>query len=316
MKFCFCFYGVIGRSIEKTYNSIKTNFFDVLKEEGIEFDIYLHNNEVNQITSNQYHHSNEKKCVINNSSWKILKPKKWISEYQNNSPTKEEKMINEWKPDYPPCSIALFALYEMYSCYKVSQLCQNNIEYDCYIYLRPDLEYINKLDIEYIKKQMVSPDWNKILLSPTWDTCGCHENTQGGLNDRIAIGGKLSTRLWGERFLYTDEFFKNQSVPAPIWRNNKFLKKHFVAEVFTYWVLVDKNKCIIKPLKGKNNSPFGAIRVRASGFPHAFDLIRWKYPKLINNLYWSPSLIEKRRRTMKFTPEEENNEIINYLKKI
>ena len=46
MRFCICYYGVVGRSLEHTYESIKRNILDVLSAEGISWDTYVHNNEI------------------------------------------------------------------------------------------------------------------------------------------------------------------------------------------------------------------------------------------------------------------------------
>ena len=41
-KVCICFYGLVHRSLPHTIDSIEQNIFNVLKENNIEYDTYVH----------------------------------------------------------------------------------------------------------------------------------------------------------------------------------------------------------------------------------------------------------------------------------
>ena len=51
IKFCICFFGVISRSFDKTINSIKKNILEVLDNNNIGYDIYVHNMKVKNFIS-------------------------------------------------------------------------------------------------------------------------------------------------------------------------------------------------------------------------------------------------------------------------
>ena len=260
MRFCICFYGIVGRSLEHTFKSIKENIFEVLVEAGIEYDVYLHNNEVDILSSKR---AGENNCKINNDCWKMLKPVEYISEKQADAPTNAERFDNELAhvPDVfnDNKQSYKYALYEMYSCKKVTELWKKRDPYDCYLYLRPDLEYIHKLDLDFIKWHVCRPGWDGKIMTAGW-------HTWGGLNDRIAFGSRSSILAWGERFDYIDEYLTTGS------------GKCFQAESFSYWVLIKKFKLqnvgIIgqKTAKFPRCSPFWARRVRADGRVHTSDL--------------------------------------------
>ena len=94
MKFCICFYGLVDRSLKYTYDSIKNNIFDVLKDNNIEYDVYLHNNQIDTLNAKR---SNEKNCKLDNDSWKMLKPKEFIIEKQKDVPANVERFDNKFK---------------------------------------------------------------------------------------------------------------------------------------------------------------------------------------------------------------------------
>ena len=269
MRICICFYGVIGRSLKQTFPSIKTNIFDVLTENKIEFDVYLHNNCINVLRSTR---AGETAQQIDNECWRMLEPVEYISEDQDKAPTNAERFDKEFAhiPDkYDDNKQSYkFALYEMYSCKKVTELWKGKKPYDCYLYLRPDLEYLHKIDLQFIKSCMARSDWNNTIATPCW-----HNHADEGLNDRIAFGSYDSILVWGERFDYIDEFLS--TVEADY--KTTTLRQHFVAELFTYWAIVEKmgitNIHILgeKTKRFPDGSPFWARRVRA-GHVHAPDM--------------------------------------------
>ena len=180
MKFCICFFGVIGRSLKYTIQSIQLNILDILKENNIDYDIYIHNNHIQTLTCPR---GNEFNCKLDNSIYKQLNPIKFSETNQNDF----DKSYN-WQQIFKngDCHNDGFssiknAIREIYSVKQVTKLWENTEEnYDFFIYLRPDLLYINKLDIELILQKL---HVKNLLFTPSWDK-------YKGLNDRIYFGKK------------------------------------------------------------------------------------------------------------------------------
>lgn len=89
MKFCLCYFGLAPRSIRYTIDSIRENVLNVLKENGIEYDIYMHSFLLDKINLTR---SNEKDIELNNSDWKLLEPD-FYKESLRKSLTKLRTMI-------------------------------------------------------------------------------------------------------------------------------------------------------------------------------------------------------------------------------
>ena len=182
MKFCICFFGVIGISLKYTIESIKKNIFDILKERDIEYDVFIHNNKISHIT----YLGTNKKYLIDNLLYKKLNPKKYIETPQIDFDKKYNwEMVFRNGDIHQNNFFSLRnAIREIYSIKKVTQLWKNKEEYDLYLYLRPDLLYINKLDIELILQNI---NKKNLLFTPNWDK-------HYGLNDRLYFG-KYNTIL-------------------------------------------------------------------------------------------------------------------------
>lgn len=128
------------------------------------------------------------------------------------------------------------AIRSLYSVKSVTQMWQNqDIKYDYYIYIRPDLLYINKINIKLIIGNFIS---SNTLQTPFWHKCI-------GLNDRIYMGKENEISIIGNRLDYAKEYTNKQ-------------KKGYHPEGFMKYI-VEKNKIKIIDinLKGK--------RVRANG---------------------------------------------------
>ena len=200
MKFCVCFFGVIGRSLEYTIESIQQNILDILKENNIDYDIYIHNNYVETIPDcpKRMRGSSELGVKINNLIYKKLNPYKFLETKQIDF----DKSYN-WQQIYKNGDFhnngfksVRNAIREIYSVKQVTQLWESSGEnYDFFIYLRPDLLYINKLDIElilqnlHIKNLLFTADWLK----------------SNGLNDRVYFGDKDTMLKIGKRIDFIPE---------------------------------------------------------------------------------------------------------------
>ena len=77
-KIAIIFYG-LTRSLNKTINSIHENIFNVLKENLIEYDIFIHTYKINGEYKNDWSHENTAN-YINEDIDKLLKPKYYIND--------------------------------------------------------------------------------------------------------------------------------------------------------------------------------------------------------------------------------------------
>ena len=232
LKFCICFFGVLSRSLEFTIDSINNNIIKVLNDNNIKYDIYAHNMKVNYIVSLQ---KNEKNIDILDNIY-LLKPN-YLSE------TNQDEFDNnyDWnkysKFGYIHNSLNVHknAIRQIYSVNEVTKMWQKNkIEYDYYIYIRPDLMYVDKLNLNEILENIN----NDILITPRW-------HKWGGLNDRIYMGKKNIIKYFGNRFNYIDNFYKDK-------------KKAYHPETFMKYV-ADKFNVQTKDIELK------AKRVRSNG---------------------------------------------------
>ena len=201
MKLCICFFGVISRSIEKTIDSIRQNIFDEIRRHHHEFDVYVHNNKVDKLVADG---DKDIKDVLPDKCH--LLPSDYFS----------ETIQDEFDQSFPWNEYCKYgyhdnfsrntfknALRQLYSVKKVTEMWKNsNIHYDYFIYVRPDIEYTNKINIKEIEEYC-----NKnILLTPNW---GKH----GGLNDRIYMGPENIISHFGCRLDYVLEIINRDKIP-------------------------------------------------------------------------------------------------------
>ena len=237
LTFCICFFGVIPRSIKFTIESIKKNIFDVLTDSNISFDTYVHNMKVDTFLSKR---AGDHNVTVDNNLCKLL-PATEFSEinqidFDNNY---DWKKISKYGYTEGDINTLQNAIRQLYSVKQVTKLWDNkkNTNYDYYIYLRPDLLYINKIDIHTILQNI---NKKNVLLTPHW-------HKSGGINDRIYMGNKNVIKIFGNRF---DEAYNMTEKYKSVYHAEKHMK--YIAEKYNIKT-VDIN------LKGK--------RVRTNGIP-------------------------------------------------
>jgi hypothetical protein len=244
-KFGICFFGVIARSIEHTIDSIQKNIFNVLTESNIDFDIFVHNMYVNNITANR---SDEINLPINNDLCKLLTVN--ANTFKETKQSKFDKQFN-WKLCRNSTKSTEYntfqnAIREIYSVKMVTSLWNkignNTKKYDLILYIRPDLLYVNKLDIDILLKNIHN---DNVIFSPSW-----HKHK--GLNDRIYMGSEKVMNIIGNRIDDIEEIIKDNH-------------DKYHAEICMKYI-VDKHKFQVVEinLKGK--------RVRANGQICPLDL--------------------------------------------
>ena len=228
-KICICFYG-LTRSLNFTINSIQENILKVLIKNNYYFDIYLHTYNLDIINNKR---SNEHNIKLVPDEYKLLN-----SDYiKINNQDEFDKTINinsylikgdPW-PENPKISL-MNLLRQLNSLNQVNSLSNSkNINYNYYLYLRPDLKYLNKFDCNIIKNYKKNE-----FYTPIWGTFG-------GLNDRMGFGTKEVMDKFAKRIHYSKTY-------ANI---NKLHSEQFLKYIMKEY--------IIKDIKLKAN------RIRANG---------------------------------------------------
>jgi hypothetical protein len=234
-KICICFFGVISRSLPFTIESIQKNIFAELSQSNINFEIYVHNMKVDTFISKL-----NDCCDKLNNYCDLLKPN-FFSETNQKVFDKEYAEVIQKSMKYgivrsynqntvENCMRQLYSVRQVTNMWKKS-----GNTYDYYIYLRPDLMYINKLDVKQILNHIKS---NNTLLTPHWQK-------HGGLNDRIYMGTGKVISLFGCRF---DELIRMMEKRKRPYNPEHYMK--YIADKYNI-------KTINSSLKG--------VRVRTNG---------------------------------------------------
>ena len=147
MNIIFCLFGVIPRSIKKTWNSINSNIIQILKKEGINVDIYIFNlNIENTLVDNE---------LLVQDNIKVI-PYTYFEEEKQTYVDKiiEQKCINgcKFRKDYNDITTKN-AMRQLYCEYKVGNFIEqiNNIKkYNLVFVCGPDYYISNKINIDDI----------------------------------------------------------------------------------------------------------------------------------------------------------------------
>ena len=238
LKFCVCFFGVISRSIDLTIKSINENIFNVLADKKIKTDVYVHNMKVKKfksIRSNENTIIEDKIDLLNSINCnKIFYSETKQSEFDKNFNWKNSIKFGYLENNY---NSHQNAIRQLFSVKQVTKMWENkDINYDYYIYLRPDLLYINKLNIEKIFDTLL---YSNFLGTPFW-------HKWGGLNDRIYMGCEKIMSIIGNRFDYLEEYINEKKIYHP-------------ETYFKYIVLKNNIKYIDINLRGKRTRSNGHI---------------------------------------------------------
>jgi hypothetical protein len=190
MKIALCFWGIC-RSTDITIESIQTYIFNILKQNNIDYDVYLHTFSLYRPYTNP--RAGEFSLQLKNTIWKLLKPTSHSVESQDRIDTelileKYRKCGNPW-PDCPTFDTLDNHIRSLYSLKKVTELwLPKRSEYDAIMYLRPDVKFTSPLNINWLKN--IAPD---CIIIPNFHLT---ENC----NDRFAIGKPGVMEIYGTRF--------------------------------------------------------------------------------------------------------------------
>jgi len=226
-----CYWGLC-RSTYLTVDSIKTNIYDVLTENGYTYTVYLHTFAINRLYQNK--RSQEPPLKLDNDLYKLLNPDHYIVEDQDFADLSMgfqayKTFADPWRSNYETFDNHIRSLYSLN---KVTQLYKmKKGTYDYVIYLRPDVLFLNKLDIKWLT--MIN---DKTLLAPDY-------HIDLPMNDRFCIAKPDTALFYGSRYnLALDYSFK----------------KPLHSEIFLYDIL-KKNQINVVDI------PLRFRRVRATG---------------------------------------------------
>ena len=139
------FFG-ITRSLKFTIDSIKHNITDSLNELGYDFKIFLHTYALDSYNNVR---TGESTTQIDNDEYKLLNPDYFVIENQdevkkNLNLEQYRKYPDPWNTQYD--SVDNFILAQ-YSKMKLTKMIKDTkTKFDYIIFLRPDVEYLNKLE--------------------------------------------------------------------------------------------------------------------------------------------------------------------------
>jgi hypothetical protein len=89
----------------------------------------------------------------------------------------------------------LFQLYSLNQLWRLVELTKN--DFDFYIFVRPDMEYLDGLDVDSLCGQIINQ--NKDLITPSW-------GKWGGLNDRFAFCSRKGAEVYARRLACVERF--------------------------------------------------------------------------------------------------------------
>lgn len=235
-KVAICYWGIC-RSTNYTIDSIKTNVYDVLNENNIKYDVFLHTFKINREYKNG--RSGEPTMQLNNELYTILNANYLEVEDQDIVDTKLDLPAyrthgDPWFiPVNPSINFESFDnhIRALYSLYKVTKMYElRKSEYDAVIFMRPDMKYLHK----------INPAWltikDNLILTPDF-----HQDLP--MNDRFAIAKERAALKYGLRYLDALEYSKQRPLHS---------------EYFLYNILKRENLEII-------DIPFRFRRIRATG---------------------------------------------------
>ena len=211
MKIAFGFWG-LTRSLKFTINSIKKNIFDQFKKKGIEYDIFLHTYYFEGLYSNKV--NNIKNVQLDFDEYKLLNPDYF--KIDNQDEIKKKINFNLYETKNKSSKIALpknshinfiMALYSKLQLVNLIKDSKN--DYDYIIFLRPDVKFINKFNVNWfnLSKKV------KILI-PNF----AHHK---GYNDRFFIGNYKQGIVYGSAFNYLEEYAVHTRLKPEIF--NKYI---------------------------------------------------------------------------------------------
>jgi hypothetical protein len=195
MKIVLAFFG-ITRSLKYTIKYIKLNIIDILIRNNIDYDIFIHTYKLNSYKNIR---TNEFVNNIDNEEYKLLNAKyvqiddqDEIKEFINLSLYRTN--ADPWETDYN--SVDNFILGQYSKSQLVNMIEKTNINYDYIIYLRPDVLYVDKFNINFFKHTT-----DNSICIPNFHLYN-FKNDDIKFNDRFCITNMKTYKLYGDIYKY------------------------------------------------------------------------------------------------------------------
>jgi len=200
MKVALCFWG-LTRSLKYTHTSIQTNILDALKDAGIDYEIFMHTYKFESPYQNP--RAGETNLSLDFEEYKLLQPDHIMVEDQDEI----KKKINIYKyrskpdpydTDYICIDNIICALYSKMQLGNMVQ--QSGKTFDYVVYLRPDVRFLNKFDVQYLS-------WatNNTICIPNFALFP-------KFNDRFCITNNATYKIVGNMFHQLLEYSKHNVI--------------------------------------------------------------------------------------------------------
>ena len=193
MRVALCFWGIC-RSTSRTIESIRSCILQPLEAAGIQFDIYVHTYLIYRPYTNP--RAEEFSLQLRNTDWKLLGAKEGAYMVENQDRVdldlqlvKYRSQGNPWPEDDGGFNTLDNHVRALWSLNQVTSLwTHSGIQYDAVIYLRPDVQYLRPLVVDWIRG------------IPEHTVCMPNFHLHTGCNDRFAIGKPSVMEIYGRRF--------------------------------------------------------------------------------------------------------------------
>jgi len=222
MKVALCFWG-LTRSLKYTIDSIQSNILNIFKKHGIQYTIFMHTYSINRPYSNTW--AKEYNITLDNDEYKLLNPD--YIQIDDQDKIKDILQLDQYRsmPDHYNNgyeTIDNFIL-AMYSKLQLTLLIQKSgIDYDYYIYLRPDVKYNINFNIYYFN--LVN---DTTIAIPNFNLCG-YNNL---FNDKFCIANINTYFIYGSIFNQLLDYSKKYSLhPESIYFIN--LSSNYIKLVY------------------------------------------------------------------------------------
>lgn len=205
-KIAIIFYG-LTRSLNKTIFSFKKHLFQILRNNSIDYDIFIHTYKIHGEYKNKW--SNEYTSnYLNEDVKSLLNPKYLLYNNQEDVVKKinfEEyyEKLGVWSGETPEMTKYLIKnlCLALYSKKRITRLFEKHKnEYDYAIITRPDLEFTTNINVEWLKEL----NDNNIIIPACDSYSGC--------NDRFCIGKPDNVIYYGTLFDSLKEYSREISI--------------------------------------------------------------------------------------------------------
>lgn len=225
----------LTRSLKHTMNSINECVLNKLKENNIEYKIFMHTWIINSPYTNN--HANETNIMLDNEEYKLLNPD--YLERHNQDEFKKNINFNcfrshpdPWKTNYAAVDNFICAMFSKLRCTELIE--KSGEKFDYIIFMRPDVQYITDFHPKFFK--FIN---SKSICVPNFAI----KHSKHKFNDRFCICNMNTYKIYGKVFKKMYEYSKK----LPLHSEN------------FHGYIMHKNKINVKFI------PFIFHRVRADG---------------------------------------------------